>query len=308
MPTALIIPGFLRAHQAAGRPRLPMLERMLGRATALEARHTLPYVASLFGLQDLAVAPFMRLADGGAPDGNYWLRADPVHLAPDRDQLVLMPSSVLDASIGETRALAQAFDAAFGAEGWRLEFPQAERGYLAAPGALDVLTHDPEAFVGGPVLAAMPEGRDGNRLRRLINETQMLFHTHPVNGAREQAGRPAINSLWFWGGGMLPAPTGRRPARVLGPLPLLRGLAAWAGMTPVDVEDAADLQNGDLIGLQVTEMKDMEQAWFGPLFSKVRSGAIGHLELHLEGLGDFSLSTAGMRRFWRLGRELGADR
>src|SRR5579859_3642752 len=201
MPATSLIPGFLRAHQATGRPRLPALERMLGRATALPTRHMHACLAALFGLESIAVAPFMRLADGGMPDTGYWLRADPVHLAPDRDQLVLMPPQVLEVSPAETLALASAFDATYAGDGWHLEFLHPAHGYLKAPKPLDVRTHDPEPFVGGPVLAAMPEGPDGRALKQLMNETQMLFHTHPVNSAREEAGRPTINSLWFWGGG-----------------------------------------------------------------------------------------------------------
>ncbi|HEY1992245.1 MAG TPA: hypothetical protein VGH71_07265, partial [Gammaproteobacteria bacterium] len=284
MPVTLLIPGFLRAHQAAGRPRLPALERMLGRATASPTRHTHPYVASLFGLEDIAVAPFMRLADGGVADQAYWLRADPVHLAPDRDQLVLTPPTALHASREETQALAATFAATYGEEGWRLEFPHPQRGYLKAPRALDVITHDPEPFVGGPVLAAMPEGRDGQGLKRLMNETQMLFHTHPVNSLREDAGRPAINSLWFWGGGTLPPAPGRQSGRVVGSLLLLRGLAMWAGMSSTDLGNAAQVQEGDLIGLEADDLEDLERDWFAPLFSKVRAGAVRHLDIHLEGL------------------------
>ena len=36
--------------------------------------------------------------------------------------------------------------------------------------------------------------------RRLLNEIQMLWHTHPVNAQREQRGLPPINSLWLYGG------------------------------------------------------------------------------------------------------------
>jgi hypothetical protein len=306
MPVTLLVPGFLRAHQAAGLPRLAALERMLGRATALPARHTHAYLASLFGLEGLAVAPFMRLADGGAPDKAYWLCADAVHLAPDRDQLVLMPPAVLEVAREETQALAKAFDATYAGDGWHLEFPHPERGYLEAPKPLDVLTHDPEPFVGGPVLAAMPSGPDGQALKQLMNETQMLFHTHPVNVAREDAGQPAINSLWFWGGGELPAAAHKAPARIVGDLPLLRGLARWSGAPAVELKDASQVQDGDLIGLGVADLDSLEQDWFEPLFAKVKSGGIRHLDIHLEGLGDFALSSGGARRFWRFGRSLGA--
>ena len=308
MPATLLIPGFERAHALAGRPRLPMLERMLGRATALPARPTHACLAALFGLEDLAVAPFMRLAEGGAPDAGYWLRADPMHLAPDRDQLVLMPPSVLEASLEETRALAATFAATYGAEGWRLEFPHPERGYLRAPRPLHVQTHDPEPFIGGPVLEAMPTGPDSALLKQLMNETQMLFHTHPVNTAREDAGRTLINSLWFWGGGGLPPLTGKSPARSLGDLPLLCGLSAWAGTDFLSIEDAAQVQVGDVIGLDARDPVALERHWFSPLFAGVKAGRLDRLDIHLGGLGNYSLGTGGARRFWRTGRRLDTAR
>jgi hypothetical protein len=302
MPASLLITGFLRAHQAAGRPRLPNLERMLARATRGEPRHTHDRLATLFGLEPAVVqpGPFMRLADGGKQDDGYWLRADPVHLAPDRDQLVLMPSSVLEMQHAELQALAKAFDATYAAEGWHLDFPSVERGYLRAPRALDVLTHDPEAFVGGPVLEAMPSGPDGKLLKQLMNETQMLFYTHAVNTAREEANRPTINSLWYWGGGQLPAKTGPAPKRVITDLPLVRGLAIWAqqdALVPATGIHAAD---GDLIALASGDMETMDRDWFGPLFAQVKSGDLKELGIHLHGLGDFTIDSATARRFWRL--------
>jgi hypothetical protein len=38
-------------------------------------------------------------------------------------------------------------------------------------------------------------------LRRLQSEAQLVFHTHPVNEAREQRGEPAVNSFWLSGCG-----------------------------------------------------------------------------------------------------------
>jgi hypothetical protein len=304
MPTSLLIPGFLRAYQAAGRPRLPKLERMLARATRREPRHTHACLAAQFGLDPAAIqpGPFMRLADGGRRDEAYWLLADPVHLAPDRDQLVLMPSSMLELQQEELQALARAFDGVYGAEGWHLEFLRAEQGYLRAPRVLDVVTYDPEAFVGGPVLEAMPSGPDGTHLKQLMNETQMLFHTHAVNTLREEAGRPTINSLWLWAGGRLPAATGKAPRRIVTDLQLLRGLAAWAEQPVVAPATGDQIATGDLIGLMASDMDVLERDWIGPLFKRVKDGALDALDIHLQGLGDFTLEPSVARRFWRRSR------
>ena len=49
----------------------------------------------------------------------------------------------------------------------------------------------------------MPAGRDGARVRSLVNEIQMLLHEHPVNAARLARRQPVINSVWLWGIGSL---------------------------------------------------------------------------------------------------------
>lgn len=305
MPASLLVTGFLRAHQAAGRPRLPNLERILARATRRELRHTRDFLAALFGLGSSRIqpGPFMRLADGGMQDDGYWLCADPAHLAPDRDQLVLMPVSVLEVQHPELQALAQVFDATFGGDGWHLEF-LGERGYLRAPRPLDMLTHDPQPFVGGPVLDAMPTGPDSQLLKQLMNETQMLFHTHAVNTAREAADRPTVNSLWCWGGGQLPAKTGRAPQRMVTDLPLVCGLAIWAGQEAAAPGPGVQDPDADLIALAADDLQAMDRDHFGPLFTRVKSADLKELDIHLEGLGDFTLTPGAARRFWRFPRPL----
>ncbi|MBZ1349310.1 hypothetical protein KZZ10_01500 [Alcaligenaceae bacterium LF4-65] len=56
--------------------------------------------------------------------------------------------------------------------------------------------------------------------RRLLNEIQMLWHTHPVNEQRTQRGLPPINSLWLFGGAR-----GWRPAATISPVHTLNALA-----------------------------------------------------------------------------------
>ena len=44
-------------------------------------------------------------------------------------------------------------------------------------------------------------GRDGARIRSLMNEIQMLLHEHPVNQRRERARLLPVNGWWLWGFG-----------------------------------------------------------------------------------------------------------
>ena len=56
----------------------------------------------------------------------------------------------------------------------------------------------------------------------------MLFYGHPVNRAREAAGRPVISGVWTWGGGVLPTVAGG-PALTIADHPLGIGLARAGG-------------------------------------------------------------------------------
>src|SRR5262249_29145112 len=155
-----------------------------------------------------------------------------------------------------------------------------------------------------PVLDSMPSGPDGMALRSLMNEVQMLFHTHAINQAREEAGRPLINSLWLWGGGSLPAYTGHAPAQVAGTSPLMRGLALWAGQESQTLSHADGLKQDALVSLEAHDLESLERAWFGPLFSQLRSGKRDAVTLQLGGVGVFEVTSGGARRFWRRSRPL----
>ena len=305
MAVTLFIPDFKHRFVAAGGPRLPALERLVARAARHETPSVPEFLAPLFGLEprQLAAAPFMHLADSGVPDGGYRMCADFVHLAPDRDQLVLMPQELLQATPEELTALTAAFNALYSAEGWKLECIQG-RAYLRCPRSLDVVTTEPAAVAGQAVLGHMPSGADAALLKQLMNESQMLFHTQAVNRAREDADRPLINSLWLWGGGALPATAStRKPRRVTGDLPLLRGLAAWSGMA-ADTEGSAGPGDDVVLGSASMDIAAMERDWFAPALAALKRGNLTGLALYLGGMGSFSADPAAARRFWRRPRAL----
>src|SRR5258708_24920685 len=58
----------------------------------------------------------------------------------------------------------------------------------------------------------------------------MVRPEHPVKAERETGGEPALNSVWFWGGGVIAAAKDRPFSTVVGDDPLARGLALAAGI------------------------------------------------------------------------------
>lgn len=308
----LFIPSLSGLHtDIATQNRYPALEMLFARSQLQNTAEINDELAKLFGMPTgFGVAPFMRLADTGERDAGFYLRADPVHLAPDRDQLVMLPLSVLQVQADEARALAETFNRSYATEGYRLETPHPERWYLRVPVPLMCVTHEPIVVAGRSVFEFMPEGEAGQRLRQLMNEVQMLFHEQPVNLAREGAGRPSINSLWLWGGGRLPQVPITGPDRVLTDIPLVAGLAlyaesnysAWTGILnkPLEYEDqliAIDCSNE-------SALMQIEDQLAVPLLRALRQGQMDALLIYTGNQRCHRVSRTSLRKFWRWRRPL----
>ena len=315
MQLTLFLPDLVSASASASIFRMPALETLLARADTRSAPQNgdLGVLAEIFGLpaDAVTVAPFTRLADTGKRDDGVYFRADPAHLAADRDQLVMLPQSLLQVQPQEASALAETFNRTYAADGYGLEVPHPERWYLRLPAAIACVTHAPASLAGQPVIDYMPAGDGATLLKQLMNEVQMLFHGHAVNQARETAGIPVINSFWPWGGGRLPVMAARGPACVITDLPLVLGLARFAAsrcepwpaalderldvptlLLAVDIRDAAD------------KLSDLEQRLAAPLLARLHDGGIESLQVYPGGSRIFQISRAGSRRFWRRRRPL----
>jgi len=312
MSITLLIPSLSGLHtDIAAQRRYPVLETLFARSKAQPAAVLYDELAKLFGLPTgFGVAPFMRLADTGERDAGFYFRADPVHLAPDRDQLVMLPLSVLQVQAEESQALAETFNRTYAAEGYRLEIPHPERWYLRVPAPLKCVTHEPEIVAGRSVFEFMPEGKAGQPLRQLMNEIQMLFYEQPVNLAREAAGRPSINSLWLWGGGNLPEAPIIRPGRVLTDIPLVAGLAlfadsdytVWTGILDKRLESEEQL-----IAIDCTtdsELMRIEEQLAVPLLRELRNGQIEALVIYPDNQCCYRITRAALHQFWRRRRSL----
>jgi hypothetical protein len=164
-----------------------------------------------------------------------WLRADPVHLAVSRDNVQLFDSHVVKPTADEMALIAATINQHFAQDGLSFLFPDPARGYVAIASNAMPETTPLWRMMGANVFDHMPSGANGSLWRTRMNEIQMLLHDHPVNMAREARGERAINGLWCWGGGHLPAaPTDQKFTPVftaaIGRLAMLRGIAAWSDL------------------------------------------------------------------------------
>ena len=302
------------------------LDRLLSRsrATAGSGSDLDAALGQLFGHavdagQELPVAAFSWLADTGQPPADWVMRADPVHLRADQSCLRLFDSDSFSISREEADALVAAFNAYFQEPGWKLTAPQPQRWYLTLPQPASLQTLSPARVAGQDIDPCLPRGADAARWHAMLNEVQMLFHSHPVNAAREQRGAPPVNSIWPWGGGRLPGVLQPRATRLLADHPLAAGLARHAGIPfahlPATVEDMltragagytlvvddrleSPMHYGD-IETWLDALQVLETGWFAPLLAALRDGALATLEIHPCNGHGFHVNRGRLRRFWK---------
>lgn len=320
MPSiTLFFPALLQPRAPAPDPdavsRLPALELLLARgahhADACDDDTT--WLCRRFGIAPRDEWPIAALAlegDGGAAGDGYWLRADPVHLDVQHQHLILQPTETLQIDAGEYRDLAQTLREYFSAEGLEFLDPAPGSWSLRLPASPDLRTVPLAAAAGRDIDRLLPQGRDRMRWHRMFNETQMLLHQHPVNLAREEQGRPMINSLWFWGGGRLPE-VSRRFDSVVARSALVRGLARVSGVLAQEDDGYRDTESGHrLVELAPTntgapderELLRLEQRWFAPAIAALRAGRLEAVELatvHDGSARRWTLTRGALRKFWR---------
>ena len=154
-------------------------------------------------------------------------------------------------------------------------------------------------MLGRDIDPFLPRGPQGPLWHGLMNEIQMLFHTHAVNDARNDAGRPTINSLWFWGGGLRPEFSHPRFDRIITDDLLTRALGKSTNIPVFNVSTLPDsldaLEEGHTLvvwhkcalALQEGSWEpwcqahaSLEQQCWQPLQQRIQSKTLTSLILH----------------------------
>jgi len=317
MHCTLFIPNFLLEESPSSENRLAAAEKLIarGRRKRKASISREAWLCERFQVskqRDWPVAPYTLLADGGVPGGAFWMRADPVHLSVARDSLGF-DGAALDLSRSEADALTGTLNRHFGKT---LVFRslRPERWYFSLPEAPELATTPPWAARGTAIGDKLPSGADAMRFRAFMNEVQMLLHEHPVNTEREAHGAPAVNSVWFWGGGILDAPRAQPFSIVLAEDPLARGLALAARISARQLPANAGVMLATLpakgvalIVLDSASNAALERDWFEPLLAALEHGRIGMLSLVLaakDSLLEVETVRSDLRYFWRTRKPL----
>lgn len=314
---------------------LPALEKILARASSAGKNHsagsgrteTMALEEVLCGLFDVScqsgapIAPLSAAFDG--LEEGCWLRADPVHLRLQRDQLVLLP----DVKVGTDEAglLCAALNEHFAGQGMEFFAPHPQRWYVRVGRLPEIETVPLSQAAGRNVRDLLPRGREAAHWHRVFNEIQMLLFDHPVNEAREARGELPINSLWLWGGGCGANVLPQKNYEHVGSDEELAGMFAvaaeisfeeWPQQWHAEEERGAQLlvwtglrsalRRGDLDAWR-SALQKFETGYAQPLWQALRAGKIARLQLDILG-GEYDrhllLTRTDTWVFWRRARPL----
>ncbi|MFC4727607.1 phosphoglycerate mutase [Coralloluteibacterium thermophilus] len=243
------------------------------------------------------MAALTRQQDAGDAGGQVWLRADPAHVRVEINGGRLLACGGFGLAPAEVEDLLRPLKPLFGDAGCPISAPHPDRWYLMLPPGTPLPAFsEPDAALGDELLDHLPEGPEGRRWRALMNEAQIVLHNHPLNAARAQRGLPAINALWFWGGGVLPDAVRSQAGHVRSGDAELRALAAAAGLRLDDAADAGDALL-DLRG--VRDAGELERDWLAPAFAALDAGDLDTLVLDLADGQRWTLRRGQRWRLWR---------
>ena len=154
----------------------------------------------------LPIAALTRSVDASDADSALWLRCDPAYVIADAVTLRLIAcGGNLQLSAEEVLEFSRVLKPLFGDAGFPLEAARPDRWYLRCPREAKLPRFSAPADALGDDLARhLPDGDNARQWRSLLNEAQIALTQHPLNAQRAQRGLPPVNSLWFWGAGVLP--------------------------------------------------------------------------------------------------------
>ncbi|MGB4811248.1 MAG: hypothetical protein WBP13_02025 [Methylophilaceae bacterium] len=269
------------------------------------------YTSSQFGLTatpDFSIAAIAAAADGLTVGVEYWLRADPVHLMMQRDSVSLSAPVPLPISTPQATALLASLNAHFQQDGLNFLMGNSGAWYCRLAHAPQMKTILPSEAIDKNMFNFLPQGQDASRWLAIMNEVQMLLFSHPINAEREAQQQNVVNSVWFSGGGVLPAGKAVQSglnlgiSLMVGSNPLYQGLAYWTGIPYQAVVSQLDA----ILQLQENHVwmqhSALDDAWFDALILALKAKKIKQLCLNIgyfEKTLALTLQPIKLYQFWR---------
>jgi hypothetical protein len=335
LPAPEFAPDLVRALQAPALATLLSKSASSRRVPLEGAARALPHelwIARALGLNHGAgglvpgVAAAAMRGYGLDPGDGSWFVVNPAHIQISRSHLLMSDVRQLALREDEGRALFDGALPCFEEAGHELRYGAPDTWFMRADAWDEIRTSSPDAAVGMNLTDWMPSGPPARAFRKLQNEVQVSWYTHPVNAAREARGQPAVNSIWPWGEASSATEEASRlvanaGSRSLAPLAVASWevpgwLAALGRQLPAPravldhIDRATMLVCGNAAAPAIAadwhgwleQMQRLEAELFAPVLDAVRGGRVRQLRLvlsHRDGHLETITTPMAQRKFWR---------
>ncbi len=278
------------------------------------------------------IAPIMLHVDRPSlitTDKDFWIRADPVHLRIEQNHIMLADSQAFQISEEEAKQITHDLNQNLGRYHNFSVLPlHSDRWYIQLATAPEMHTHTLGQVTCMNINNFLPTGKDSITWHKIFNEAQMLLHEHSVNQQRESRGELTVNSIWFWGGGVMPDSIRSSYTHIWSNHEFPRALALASktkhSRQPLHANEwlsQPELSENHLVVLDTLlqnakyrnaynwreTINEMENNWFSPLYQALKKGKIKQLNitaLHEKLSMEFVITHSNLWKFWLMTQPL----
>lgn len=242
------------------------------------------------------VAALTRQYDVKDAAHHVWLRADPAHVRAEMGVVRLLACGDLGLTQQEADELAKPLKIMFGDIGFPLSTATPSRWYLMLPkdSKLPVFKAPDEAL-GADIFSGLPADDNAKRWRALLNEAQITLHNHPLNAKRIEQGLLPVNSLYFWGGGVLPDQVKFQAESINSHDVLIKAMMQQAGIKAESMSSAHALH--DCREYRALAVLEREQFW--PAMKQLYDKKLARIILDFADGACIEIKATQQWRFWR---------
>jgi 2,3-bisphosphoglycerate-independent phosphoglycerate mutase len=177
-------------------------------------------------------------------------------------------------------------------------------------GEAEIQATPPHDIIGKAISTYLPQGRQAEPIRRLMQSSRKFLSDHPMNRERHARGLKPATSIWLWGQGRAPQMrkiTERFHLRggMISAVDLLNGIGIYAGFEILPVDGATGYTDTNYIGKAekaLTALRDLDLV-FIHVEAPDEMGHEGNLPGKIKAIEDFDEQVVGtiLKGIHRLG-------
>ena len=156
----------------------------------------------------------------------------------------------------------------------------------------------PHDIIGKEITTFLPQKKEP--VLALMNESQKLLKSHPVNLARVSKGLPPANSIWLWGQGRSPRMITLKErfgmdGYVISAVHLIRGIGILAGLEVLEVPGITGYFDTNYVGKAQYTLRGLREKDFVYVHVEApdEAGHMGDLRLKIEAIEAFDEKIVG---------------